>query len=334
VKLASLKSGRDGKLIVVSRDLTRAAHAAAIAPTLQAAIDDWDRTEALLGELFIELESDRIAYFPLDQNACAAPLPRAYQWADGSAYVNHVELLRQSRNETLPDSFWRDPLLYQGGSDGFLGARDPIRHSNEDWGVDFEAEIAVITSDVPAGTTTEAARDHIKLYMLVNDVSLRRLIPPELSKGFGFYVGKPATSFSPVVVTPDELGTGLVADKIRYPICVDLNSKAFGRARPDVDQIFTFPDLIAHAAQTRSLGAGTIMGGGTVSNKLDGDHGLPIAEGGAGYSCIAEIRAVETIRFGQARTPFMRNGDRVAIEMFDDDGFSVFGRIDQRFDVG
>jgi len=334
MKLASLNSGRDGQLIVVNRELTRAAHAAAVAPTLQAAIDRWAETEGPLRELAAELEADRIPSFAFDEGACAAPLPRAYQWADGSAYVNHVDLLRRSRGQNLPESFWRDPLIYQGGSDTFLGPHEPIRHASAGWGVDFEAEIAVITDDVPAGTPADAAAALIKLYMLVNDVSLRRLIPPELQKGFGFYVGKPATSFSPVAATADEFRDGLSDDSIRYPIRVDLNAEPFGRARPDVDQVFTFTDLIAHAAQTRPLGAGTIIGGGTVSNKLDGGHGLPVNEGGAGYSCIAEIRAVETIRFGKPQTSFMQDGDRLTIEMLDDAGHSIFGRIDQQFQVG
>lgn len=334
MKLASLKSGRDGQLVVVSRDLARAAHAAAIAPTLQAALDRWRETAGPLAELSAALDADRIPSFAFDESSCAAPLPRAFQWADGSAYVNHVELLRRSRNESLPESFWREPLIYQGGSDTFLGPHEPIRHSDADWGIDFEAEIAVVTDDVPVGTRVEQASGHIVLYMLANDVSLRRLIPPELEKGFGFFVGKPATSFSPVAVTPDELGAGLVNDRIRYALRVDLNSRPFGRARPDVDQVFTMPQLLAHATQTRALCAGTILGGGTVSNKSNGEYGLPVDEGGAGYSCIAELRAVETIRHGRPRTPFMQAGDRVTIAMRDDEGRSIFGRIDQRFEVG
>lgn len=328
MKLASLESGRDGRLIVVSRDLARATEAASVAPTLQSALDRWSEAEVRLRALADALEHDRVPSFELDQTQCASPLPRAFQWADGSAYVNHVELLRRSRGEPLPESFWRDPLIYQGGSDGFNSPHGPIR-ADADWGVDFEAELAVVTGDVPAGVGRDDARRHIELYMIVNDVSLRRLIPPELDKGFGFFVGKPATTFGPVAVTPDEIGEHLVDDTISLPLRVDLNGKPFGRARPDVDQVFTFPDLIAHAARTRSLGAGSIVGGGTISNKLADGPGLPITEGGAGYSCIAELRAVEKIRHGQARTDFMQYGDRVRIQMLTDAGSSIFGAIDQ-----
>jgi fumarylacetoacetate (FAA) hydrolase len=329
VKLASLKSGRDGRLLVVNRELSRAAHASAIAPTLQSALDRWEKTEPQLRLLAAELESGRIATIPFDEGDCAAPLPRAYQWIDGSAYVNHVELLRRSRGERLPETFWTEPLIYQGGSDDLTAPRDPIRVHADDVGVDFEAEIAIITDDVSAGTTAAAASRHITLYMLVNDVSLRRIIPPELAKGFGFFVGKPATAFSPVAITPDELGEDLVGDAIRLPLLVDVNGEPFGRARPDVDRVFSFAELIAYAAQTRNLSAGTIVGGGTVSNKLDGGPGLAVSEGGSGYSCIAEQRAVEQIRDGAARTKFLRYGDRVRIEMRDRDGASVFGRIEQ-----
>jgi fumarylacetoacetate (FAA) hydrolase len=333
VKLASLKSGRDGQLVIVSRDLARAAHAAAIAPTLQAALDRWAETAPRLAELADALERDRIPSFDFDQAAAAAPLPRAYQWLDGSAYVNHVELLRKSRGSDLPAAFWQEPLVYQGGSDCFIAARDPIRVGDEDWGVDFEAELAVITDDVPEATSAADAGAHIKLYLLVNDVSLRRLIPPELEKGFGFLVGKPATAASPVAATPDELGPHLQGDRVDLPLRVDFNGRPFGRARPDLDLVFGFPAIIAHAARTRRLTAGTVVGGGTVSNKRDGGPGLPVAEGGAGYSCIAEQRAVETIRHGRPQTAFMRRGDRVCIEMLDGDGRSVFGRIDQRLEL-
>jgi fumarylacetoacetate (FAA) hydrolase len=329
VKLASLKSGRDGRLLVVNRELSRAVHASTIVPTLQSALDRWEKTEPRLRELAAELESGRVETIPFEESACAAPLPRAYQWIDGSAYVNHVELLRRSRGEPLPETFWKEPLIYQGGSDDLAAPRDPIRVHADDVGVDFEAEIAIITDDVAAGTKAGAAARHIKLYMLVNDVSLRRIIPPELSKGFGFFVGKPATTFSPVAVTPDELGEELVGDAIRLPLLVDVNDEPFGRARPDVDRVFSFAELIAFAAQTRNLSAGTIVGGGTVSNKLAGGPGLPISEGGAGYSCIAELRAVEQIRGGATRTKFLHYGDRVRIEMRDRNGASVFGRIEQ-----
>jgi len=329
VKLASLKSGRDGRLVVVDRALERAAYADAIAPTLQAALDHWDAKEPKLRELAADLEAGRARTFRFVESDCAAPLPRAYQWIDGSAYVNHVELLRQSRGATLPASFWTEPLLYQGGSDDLCAPRDPIRVPADDTGVDFEAEVAVITDDVPMGTSAAEATAHIKLYVLANDVSLRRLIPAELAKGFGFYVGKPATSFAPVAVTPDELSSSLRGDAIALPLRVDVNDASFGRARPEIDRAFSFADLIAFATQTRNLGAGTIVGGGTVSNKLDGGPGLPIEEGGVGYSCIAEQRAVEKIRHGAARTEFLRYGDRVRIEMLGPDGVTIFGRIDQ-----
>jgi fumarylacetoacetate (FAA) hydrolase len=329
VKLASLKSGRDGRLIVVDRALERAVDATAIAPTMQAALDRWGEAEPKLRELAADLKAGRLHSFPFAEGDCAAPLPRAYQWIDGSAYVNHVELLRRSRGATLPDTFWKEPLLYQGGSDDLCAPHDPIYVASDDAGVDFEAEIAVITDDVPIGTRTAEAGGHIKLYTLANDVSLRRLIPAELAKGFGFFVGKPATSFAPVAVTPDELHASLRGDAIALPLCVDVNGAPFGRARPDLDRAFSFADLIAFATQTRNLGAGSIVGGGTVSNRLEGGPGLPIAEGGVGYSCIAEQRAVEKIRHGAARTEFLRYGDRVRIEMLGADGLSVFGRIEQ-----
>jgi fumarylacetoacetate (FAA) hydrolase len=329
VKLASLKSGRDGRLVVVDRKLVRAVDASAVAPTLQAALDRWHETEPLLRALAAELDTGRLESFPFAESDCAAPLPRAYQWIDGSAYVNHVELLRQARGATLPDWFWTEPLLYQGGSDDLCAPRDPIRVRADDSGVDLEAEIAVIMDDVPMGTRAAEAAQHIKLYVLANDVSLRRLIPPELAKGFGFFLGKPATSFSPVAVTPDELGTSLRGDAIALPLLVSVNDEPLGRARPDIDRVFSFAELIAFATQTRNLRAGTIVGGGTVSNKHDGGPGLPISEGGVGYSCIAELRAVEKIRHGVARTEFLRRGNRVRIEMLGPDGVSVFGRIDQ-----
>ena len=329
MKLASLKSGRDGRLVVVDGALERVADAREIAPTLQAALDRWQEAEQKLRALSRDLEAGRVEGFPFVESDCAAPLPRAYQWIDGSAYVNHVELLHQSRGATLPASFWSEPLLYQGGSDDLCAPHDPIRFSSDGTGIDFEAEVAVVTDDVPMGTKTTRAAPHIKLYVLANDVSLRRLIPAELAKGFGFFVGKPSTSFAPVAVTSDELEPCLRGDAIALPLRVDVNGAPFGRARPDVDRVFSFADLIAFAAQTRSLGAGTIVGGGTVSNKLDGGPGLPIAEGGVGYSCIAEQRAVEKIRHGSARTEFLRFGDRVRIEMIGPDGRSIFGCIDQ-----
>ncbi|GAA5525519.1 hypothetical protein Maes01_02089 [Microbulbifer aestuariivivens] len=330
MKLASLKSGRDGQLVVVSDDLTRMASAAAIAPTLQSALDNWaavsDRLEALQGQLNrAEVEGE-----PFDQHRCHSPLPRAYHWADGSAYVNHVQLVRRARNAEMPESFWSDPLMYQGGSDTFLAPRAPITMpQSEGFGIDFEAEIAVITDDVPMGVTPEQALGHIKLVMLVNDVSLRGLIPGELAKGFGFYQSKPSSAFSPVCVTPQQLGDQWQQGKLHRPLVSELNGRIFGRPDAGVDMTFNFGQLVAHAAKTRPLGAGSIIGSGTVSNQLDGGPGKPVAEGGVGYSCIAEIRMIETIRTGAPSTPFMDFGDRIAIEMFDDQGRSIFGRIEQ-----
>ena len=330
MKLASLKGGRDGRLVVVSKDLTRMAPAAAIAPTLQAALDDWATTAPKLAGLYEQLAVGEIAGEPFDEAACTSPLPRAYQWADGSAYVNHVELVRKARGAEMPDSFWTDPLMYQGGSDSFLAPRDPIVMAEDDgWGIDFEAEIVVVTDDVPMGVTPEAARDHVALIMLVNDVSLRGLIPGELAKGFGFFQSKPSSAFSPVAVTPDELGDAWEGGRLKLPLLSFLNEQPFGRPDAGVDMTFDFGTLIAHAARTRPLSAGAIVGSGTVSNKLDDGPGRPIAEGGVGYSCIAEIRMIETIQNGQPATPFMRFGDRVRIEMRDGDGQSIFGTIDQ-----
>jgi fumarylacetoacetate (FAA) hydrolase len=330
VKLASLKHGRDGRLVVVSDDLTSCVDAQFIAPTLQAALDDWARCAAPLRALADALNAGRREGAPFDPAHAAAPLPRAYQWADGSAYVNHVALVRQARGATLPERFWTDPLIYQGGSDGFLGARDPILLADEAWGADLEAEIAVIVDDVPQGVSAEAARAHIQLIMLVNDVSLRNLIPGELEKGFGFFQSKPASAFSPVAVTPDALGAAWSAGKLHLPLQVSVRNAPFGRANAGEDMTFDFGALIAHAAKTRALAAGTIIGSGTVSNRdADGGPGRPIAEGGRGYSCIAEQRMVETLRIGAARTPFLAPGDRVTIEMHDANDRSIFGRIDQ-----
>ena len=330
MKLASLKHGRDGRLIVVSRDLTRAVDAAAVAPTLQAALDDWEAAEPRLIEIADALEAGRIAHMRFDSTHCAAPLRRAFQWVDGSAYVNHVELVRKARGADLPASFWTDPLMYQGGSDCLLGAVDPILATEEAWGVDFEAEVAVIIGDVPMGAGRPAAGAAIRLLMLVNDVSLRNLIPAELAKGFGFLHGKPSSAFSPVAVTPDELGEAYDGAKVALPLVSHLNGALFGRPNAGADMTFDFPTLIAHAAKTRSLSAGTIVGSGTVSNKDgDGGPGRPVGEGGFGYSCIAEQRTVETIRTGKPETPFLKFGDRVRIEMFDAGGRSIFGAIDQ-----
>ena len=331
MKLASLNDGtRDGRLVVVSRDLVRFCTAADAAPTMQAALDNWESASPELGRLAARLEAGDIESEPFDQNAAHAPLPRAYQWADGSAYVNHVALVRQARGAELPESFWSDPLMYQGGSDDFTPPRAPIRVPRAEWGVDMEAEIAVITDDVPMGVGERDAASHIKLVMLVNDVSLRNLIPAELGKGFGFFHSKPSTSFSPVAATPDELGDAWRDSVLHRVIEVDLNGAPLGRANAGVDATFSLARLVAHAATSRNLGAGTVIGSGTISNRdADGGPGRPVAEGGRGYSCLAEIRMVETIANGKPSTPFMAFGDRVAIDMHDDDGASIFGRIEQ-----
>jgi fumarylacetoacetate (FAA) hydrolase len=331
MKLATVKDGtRDGKLVVVSRDLIRATAALDIAPTLQRAVDDWGRIEPKLADLAAELELGSVPSFRFREHDCASPLPRAFQWADGSAYVNHVELVRKARGAEMPESFWTDPLIYQGGSDSFLGPRDPILMADENWGIDMEAEIAVITDDVPMGVTPQDARHHILLVMLVNDVSLRGLIPAELAKGFGFFQSKPSSACSPVAVTPDQLGPTWDGGKLHRSLHVDLNGKPFGRAHAGDDMTFDFGALIAHAAKTRPLGAGSIIGSGTVSNKgEDGLPGKPVSEGGRGYSCIAEVRMIETLRNGMPSTPFLRFGDSVRIEVLDDKGSSIFGAIEQ-----
>ncbi|UTA47009.1 fumarylacetoacetate hydrolase family protein [Simiduia sp. 21SJ11W-1] len=330
MKLASLKQGRDGALIVVSRDLTKAVKAAHIAPTLQAALDDWAAKAPKLQALYEDLNAGKATgSFAFDEAACASPLPRAYQWADGSAYVNHVELVRKARNAEMPETFWTDPLIYQGGSDDFIGPRDDIPLPSDEWGVDFEGEIAIITDDVPMSTDAETAKEHIKLLMLVNDVSLRGLIPGELAKGFGFFQSKPASAFSPVAVTPDELGDAWDGSKVSRPLLSYLNGEAFGKPDAGTDMTFHFGQLIAHVTKSRNMGAGAIIGSGTVSNKQGTGHGTSIAEGGVGYSCIAEIRMIETIRDGKPSTGFMKFGDRVKIEMRDKDGHSIFGTIEQ-----
>ncbi len=331
MKLASLKSGRDGQLVVVSRDLTQCAPASDIAATLQAALDDWASTAPRLQALSDQLNAGAVVGAPFDEAQCLSPLPRAYQWADGSAYINHVELVRKARGADVPESFYTDPLMYQGGSDLFLAPRDPIPLGDPAWGCDMEGEVAVITDDVAQGCPLEQAHDHIKLVMLVNDVSLRGLIPAELAKGFGFFQSKPQTAFSPVAATPDELGSAWRDSLLHRPLHVDLNGEPFGRAEAGEDATFHLAQLVAHAAKTRPLGAGSIIGSGTVSNKGgDGGPGRPVAEGGRGYSCIAEIRMIETIEHGAPRTPFLTHGDRVRIEMLDADGGSLFGAIDQR----
>lgn len=327
MKLASLKHGRDGKLVVVSRDLKTATEATHIAATLQAAMDTWEETAPKLQALSDQLNAGQCESFVFDEAACASPLPRAYQWLDGSAYINHVELVRKARGAEVPESFYSDPLMYQGASDTFIGPRDDIEGIDEAHGIDMEAEITVITDDVPMGVSVEDAARHIKLVMLVNDVSLRGLIPGELAKGFGFVHGKGSCAFSPVAVTPDELGDAWQGATIDLPLNVDFNGAPFGKANAKTDMTFNMAELVAHAAKTRHLCAGTIVGSGTVSNKFEGGEGKKIDDGGVGYSCIAEIRMIETIQTGKAETPFMRFGDVVGIEMHDKDGQSIFGRI-------
>jgi fumarylacetoacetate (FAA) hydrolase len=322
MKLGTLKDGtRDGSLVVVSRDLKLAQVADEIAPTLQAALDDWTYHAPLLQGLSDELNANPSSRaFETDFASFAAPLPRAYQWADGSAYVNHVELVRKARGVQMPKAFWTDPLMYQGGSDAFIGPRDDILAESEDWGIDLEGEVAVIVNDVPMGVAPKKAGEHIVLVMLVNDVSLRSLIPKELEKGFGFFQSKPSSAFSPVAVTPDELGDAWDGGKLNLPLVVHVNDTLFGSPNAGVDMTFEFPKLIAHAAKSRPLGAGTIVGSGTVSNK----------DRSAGPACLAELRMLETIESGAAKTPFLRFGDRVRIEMLDGAGRSIFGAIDQQ----
>ena len=320
MKLASLKSGRDGQLLVVSRDLSRAVGAYDIAPTLQVALENWEQVSAGLVERSEALEAGNVeGEFPFDPTAVAAPLPRSYHWADGSAYVTHVELVRKARGAELPESFWTDPLMYMGASDAFIGPTDDIAVENEDWGIDFEAEVVVYTDDVPAGVTPEQARGHIKLVALCNDVSLRNLIPAELAKQFGFYQSKPQTSFTPVAVTPDELGDAWDGGKLHLPMLSTLNGRLVGAPNAGVDMTFDFGQLIAHAARSRALVAGTVIGSGTVANQGSVD----------GSSCLAEVRCLETIAEGKPSTPFMSFGDRIEIEMKDADGHSIFGKIDQ-----
>jgi len=326
MKLASLKNGRDGKLVVVSTDLSRYLDADI---TLQAALDDWDEIKPALEELYTRVNTGDGEVF--DQSLCSSPLPRAFQWADGSAYVNHVELVRKARNAEMPETFWTDPLMYQGGSDAFLGPRDDILVADTAYGIDMEGEVAVITGDVAMGASAEEAEKEIRLIMLVNDVSLRGLIPGELAKGFGFFQSKPSSAFSPVCVTPDELGEAWNGKKLNLPLLLSYNGEAFGCANAGDDMTFDFPTIVAHAAKTRPLGAGAIVGSGTVSNKdADGTPGRPVCDGGLGYSCIAEIRMIETINHGAPQTPFMQFGDRVRIEMHDENGDSIFGTIDQK----
>jgi fumarylacetoacetate (FAA) hydrolase len=321
MKLASLKrGGRDGRLAVVNRNLTRCLLVPGIAPTLQAALDDWEHVAPKLAERALALEHDGADALEFDPAQCAAPLPRAYHWVDGSAYVNHVELVRKARGAEMPATFWTDPLVYQGGSDDLLGARDDVPFGDSAWGIDLEAEIAVITDDVPMGTPAAGAGSHIKLLALVNDWSLRNLIPGELAKGFGFYQSKPATAFSPVAVTPDELGDAWRDDKVHLPLVSRINGKDFGHPDAGVDMTFSFAQLLAHVTKTRRLGAGSIVGSGTVSNY---DRSL-------GASCLAEKRMLEQLAQGAPRTPFLQFGDRVEIEMIGAGGHNIFGTLDNR----
>ncbi|MEF3020140.1 fumarylacetoacetate hydrolase family protein [Vibrio mimicus] len=331
MKLATLKNGtRDGQLVVVSRDLTLCVAVPDIAGTLQQALDDWPTLVDKLQDVYFALNERTITARLFGPEQCLSPLPRAYHWADGSAYVNHVELVRKARGAEMPESFWTDPLMYQGGSDTFLAPRDPIVMADEAWGIDFEAEVAVVTSDVAMGSSVQEAAQAIRLLMLVNDVSLRGLIPNELAKGFGFYQSKPSSAFSPVAVTPDELGEAWDGQRLALPLRTSYNHELFGCPNAGVDMTFSFPELIAHAAKTRALCAGSIIGSGTVSNKQGTDYGSAIREGGVGYSCIAELRMIETLRDGKPKTPFMQFGDTVRIEMLNEQQQSVFGAIEQR----
>ena len=329
MKLASIQDGRDGRLVLVSADFKSYTEAGLVAPTLQKALDDWPRCETRLRTLSDALDGGLIGT-PLDSGSLAAPLPRAYQWVDGSAYVNHVDLVRRARGAVLPESFWSDPLMYQGASDRFLAAHEPIQVIDPNWGYDIEAEVCVVVDDVPQGIGRDEALEHVRLVGLVNDISLRGLIPAELAKGFGFLQSKPHTVVSPVFVTPDELRHHWRDGKLHLPLRVDINGEAFGRAEAAEDMTFDFGTLISHAAKSRSLGAGTIVGSGTVSNRdADGGPGRPVREGGRGYSCLAEIRMVETIQTGTAETSWLKPGDHLRIEVRDEDGRSLFGAIEQ-----
>lgn len=330
MKLATMKNGtRDGKLVVVSRDLTRFTDASFLALTLQAALDDWRRIAPHLMAMAESLEAGAVPSERFHEHDAHSPLPRAYQWADCSAYLNHMELVRKAGGGEMPQNAETDPLIYQGGSDAFLAPREAIAVASEDFGVDMEGEVAVIVDDVLMGANAEEGLGAIRLVMLANDVSLRRLAAPELAKGFGFFQSKPSTAFSPVAVTPDALGDAWRNGKLHLPLCVDLNGKPLGRAEAGVDMTFDFGQLIAHAAKTRRLAAGTIVGSGTVSNRSEGGPGRPIPAGGVGYSCLAELRAVERLEHGAATTPFLRFGDTVRIEMKDRSGHTVFGAIEQ-----
>jgi fumarylacetoacetate (FAA) hydrolase len=331
VKLATLANGsRDGRLVVVSCDLAHATDARGVAQTLQDALDDWTRRAPKLEALATALETGSVPRERFREHDALSPLPRAFQWIDGSAYLNHVELVRKARGAAMPPDLWTDPLVYQGGSDRFLAPREPIRMADEGFGIDFEGEVAVVVNDVAMGANRAEAAAAIALIVLANDVSLRNLIPAELGKGFGFFQSKPSSAFSPIAVTPSELGGSWDGGRLHLPLLVSLNGKPFGRADAGTGMNFDFPTLIAHAARTRPLGAGTIVGAGTVSNKgADGGPGRPIAEGGVGYSCLAEARMVEVIGDGTVKTPFLRFGDTVRIEMKNPGDQSIFGAIEQ-----
>ncbi len=324
MKLGSLKEGgRDGTLIVVSRDLARAVRATGIAPTLQRALEDWSNLAPRLAALSDALnDGSADGVFDVDLSRFAAPLPRAYEFVDGSAYLPHVERVRRARGAEVPESFYTDPLMYQATSAGFYGPRDPVRVVSEDQGIDLEAEIVIVTDDVPMAVTPEAAAAHIQLIGLVNDVSLRNLIPGELAKGFGFLQSKPRSALSPVFVTPDELGDAWQGSKLHLPLLTHINGVWFGAPEAGVDMQFDFAQLIAHAAKTRPLSAGTIVGSGTIANE----------DTSKGASCFAEKRTVETLETGKPQTPFMAFGDSVRIEMLDRDGASIFGAIEQRIE--
>lgn len=320
MKLASLKNGSlDGSLVVVDRNLKRFVRVPEISPTLQGALDHWDDAEAHLEYTYQRLSQGEIVGLPLDVSTLAAPLPRAYQWLDGSAYLSHVQRVRKARGAEMPPSFLHDPLMYQGASDSLLACRDPIEAADESWGIDLEAELAAITDAVPRGATVEDAAEHIRLLALVNDVSLRNLIPDELAKGFGFLHGKPPTAFSPVMASPSELGEAWRGCRAHLPLSSYVNDELIGQPDAGLDMQFNFAELIVHAAKTRPLGAGTIIGSGTVSN-----HNLK-----HGFSCLAEKRVVEMVEQGEAKTAFLNFGDRVRIEMLNEQGESIFGSIEQ-----
>ena len=332
MKLATYKDGsRDGQLLVVSRDLSTAHYATGIANTLQQALDDWNFIAPQLQDLSVTLNHGKARHaFAFDPKMCMAPLPRAFQWADGSAYINHVELVRAARGAEVPASFYTDPLMYQGGSDDLLGPCDDVVVPSEAMGIDFEAEIAVVTGDVPMGATPEQALEGVRLLMLANDVSLRNLIPNELAKGFGFFQSKPATAFSPVAVTPDELGDAWVGGRVHLSLHSTWNGRKVGMCEAGPDMTFHFGQLIAHICKTRNVRAGSIIGSGTVSNRgADGGPGKPISAGGVGYSCLAEVRTVETILGGKPETPFLKKGDTVRIWMENDKHHPIFGVIEQ-----